>query len=216
MKVQTQQLAGLTRWEAVALTVCGVALFVVVVLPLLARPEHGKGYAAVNCRNNLRQVGLSFRLWANDFDGEYPFASTNAAGSWAWVNTPQVFRHYQALSNELVIPKVLHCRTDTSRSAAIDFISLSNTNLSYFVGIDAQEGTPNSILTGDRFLSGGTLSNGFLRVLVPNTLVGWTKEIHPNAGNIGLGDGSAQTMTSRQLQKHLAKLTNGTIRLAVP
>jgi hypothetical protein len=216
MKVQMQQQAGWTRWEVAALILCGVVLLVVVVLPLLARPKHGKYYAAVSCRNNLRQVGLSFRLWANDFDGEYPFASTNAAGSWAWANTPQVFRHYQALSNELVIPKVLHCRADWSRSASINFISLSNTNLSYFVGLDAQEDTPNSILTGDRFLNGGTLSNGFLRVLVPNTPVEWTKEIHPYAGNIGLGDGSAQTMTGRQLQKHLTKLTNGTIRLAVP
>lgn len=216
MKLRAQQQAGLTRWEVAVLAVCGVALLVVIVLPLFARPKDGKDYMAVRCRNNLRQIGLSFRLWANDYAGEYPFSSTNGVGSLMWANTPEVFRHFQAASNEMVTPKILHCRTDRSRGPAADFASLANTNLRYFMGLDARDDLPGSILTGDRFLGGGTLSNGFLRVLTPNSPVAWTKEIHPPAGNIGLGDGSVQTMTDRQLQKHLATLTNQTIRLAVP
>ena len=181
--------------------------------------SHRHGHSAgIRCLNNLKQVGLSYRLWANDYGGEYPFSSTNAAGSLAWANTPEVFRHYQALSNELVTPKVLHCRSDRSRSAATDFTQLSNTNLSYFVGLDAREDAPNSILSGDRFLTGGTLSNGFLRVLTPASAAGWIQEIHENVGNIGLGDGSVQQVRAVQLRRQIAWATTNRsfLRLAVP
>lgn len=218
MKVQAQQKAGLTRWEAAALAVCGVVLLGVVVLPLLARPKHGKDYPFVRCRNNLKQVVLSHRLWANDHEDRFLFASTNTVGSTAWVNSPDVFRHYQALSNELVTPKILFCRSDKQRSETTDFTQLSNTNLSYFVGLDARPDDPQSILSGDRNITGGTLSNGFLRLLNASSDAGWTKEIHQNAGNIGLGDGSVQQVTPMRLRQQIAPATTNSsfIRLAVP
>ncbi len=219
MKLRAQQQVGLTRWEVTALAVCSMALLGVIVLsclPVLARPHGGKFPMALCCLNNLKQVGLAYRLWANDFGGEYPFSSTNALGSLAWANTPEVFRHFQALSNELVTPKILHCRSDRSRSEATNFTQLSNTNLSYFVGLDAREDAPNSILSGDRFLTGGTLSNGFLRVLTPASAAGWTQDIHENVGIIGLGDGSAQRVIRNQLRAQIAGMSNTFIRLAVP
>lgn len=120
------------------------------------------------------------------------------------------------MSNELVTPKVLICGADKERKMATDFVQFSNANLSYFVGLDAREDTPNSILSGDRNITGGTLSNGFLRVLRPGTAVEWTKEIHQNTGNIGLGDGSVQQITTVRLRQQIALQTNAFIRLAVP
>ena len=88
--------------------------------------------------------------------------------------------------------------------------------VSYFVGFEAREDMPNSILSGDRNITGGTLSNGFLRVIFPNTAAEWTKEIHQNGGNIGLGDGSVQQFSAKGLRQHLANMTNTFIRLAIP
>ena len=120
------------------------------------------------------------------------------------------------MSNELVTPRILVCPRDTQRRPTENFGSFSNTNLSYFVGLDAREDAPQSILSGDRNITGGTLSNGFLRRLNANSDAGWTKEIHQNAGNVGLGDGSVQQMTTAALRQHVAGLTNLVIRLAVP
>ena len=221
MKLRAQQRAGLTRWEVAALGVCGVVLLglmALLILPSFTRPNrHGHRHETL-CRNNLQQVGLTFRIWANDHEDRFPFASTNVDGSLAWVNSPEVFRHYQVMSNELVTPKILTCRADMARSPATNFADFSNANLSYFVGLDAREDAPNSILSGDRNINGGTLSNGFLRVLSADSAAEWTKEIHQNAGNIGLGDGSVQQVTAVQLRRQIASATTNRsfLRLAVP
>ncbi|HEY0548715.1 MAG TPA: hypothetical protein VGF13_03880, partial [Verrucomicrobiae bacterium] len=84
------------------------------------------------------------------------------------------------------------------------------------VGFDADEGKPERILSGDRNITGGVFTNGFLRLLKANSLAGWTKELHEHGGNIGLSDGSASEMTVKQLQQQLRTNTLQTIRLAIP
>jgi hypothetical protein len=208
-----------TKHSAFTLVEALVLIAIIFILASLIpwTPDHGKVKAyRIVCVNNLKQVGLAHRIWANDHEGQFSFASTNMDSSLAWVNSPEVFRHFQIMSNELMTPKILVCRADTQRSRATNFNEFSNTNLSYFVGLDAREDAPQSLLSGDRNITGGTLSNGFLRVLFPNTAVEWTKEIHQDAGNIGLGDGSVQQVTTAKLRQQLALQTNAFIRLAVP
>ena len=120
------------------------------------------------------------------------------------------------MSNELVTPKVLACNSDTYRTRTGDFTKFSNANLSYFVGLDAREENPQLILTGDRNITGGTLSNGFLRLLPTNAAAGWTTQIHSNAGNIGLADGSVQQVIPATLQRQLQVQDLPAVRLAIP
>jgi type II secretory pathway pseudopilin PulG len=214
MKAIQHRQGGLSILEVLVVLACLVVL-VILILPGFARPKD-RNYTRIKCANSLKQMGISYRIWANDHEDKFSFVSTNADSSLAWVNSPEVFRHYQVMSNELVTPKVLICGADKERKMATDFVQFSNANLSYFVGLDAREDTPNSILSGDRNITGGTLSNGFLRVLRPGTAVEWTKEIHQNTGNIGLGDGSVQQVTTVRLRQQIALQTNAFIRLAVP
>ena len=68
---------------------CQVAGVVLIVLALallgylLAMPpRHGGRYKQLSCVNNLKQIGLAFRTWALDNDGQFPFnVSTNAGGT---------------------------------------------------------------------------------------------------------------------------------------
>jgi hypothetical protein len=69
---------------------------------------------------------------------------------------------------------------------------------------------------GDRNITGGTLSNGFLRILQTNSAAGWTPALHTNVGNVALSDGSAMRTTSTTLQQQLSKQTLPVIRLAIP
>jgi hypothetical protein len=89
---------------------------------------------------------------------------------------------------------------------------LSNSNLAYFVGVSANAKSPRSVLAGDRNLGGGTApapdygfspeSGNGNDVAIPVTgPVSWSLKMHSagktaGAGNILLGDGSAQQVSS--------------------
>ena len=213
MRIRTRPNAGLTLVEGV------VVLVIILGLAGFYLAAVSRGYTrsdGVRCVNQLKQVGLAFRLWANDHGDQLPFAAPAPGGSSPYVNTPQVFRHFQVISNELVTPKLLVCPTDKSRSVAGNFTALLNTNISCFVGLDAHEQDPRQMISGDRNITGGAVGSGYPRVLTRTTEAGWTSDLHENSGNIALVDMSVHQFSTNDLRKHLASMTNAAIRLAVP
>jgi hypothetical protein len=156
-------------------------------------------------------------MFANDHQDKFPWQlTTNDGGSFEWTPSPQVYRHFAAASNELNTPKILRCPKDPHRLTEVNWQNLNNSKLSYFVGLDANEGNASLILTGDRHITGGTLSNGFLRTLTRKSGAAWTSELHEGWGNLGLADGSVQQVNSAGLQSIIRSNTLAVIRLAVP
>jgi hypothetical protein len=96
---------------------------------------------------------------------------------------------------------------------------LNHQTISYFIGLDAEDKYPQMILSGDDNLevNGVRVRPGVLN-LSTNTTVGWTKErigkFH-GLGNIGLADGSVQTVVLN-LQPLLANTGTATNRLVIP
>jgi hypothetical protein len=177
----------------------------------------------MTCVSNLKQVGLAFRMWANDHGEKFPMAlstlGTNASGL-EFRLTGEVWRQFQIISNELNSPKILACPSD-ARVRTTDWDDITNnTHLSYFAGVDADETRPQTILSGDRNLT-GTIKpiNGVLNVTI-NDRVEWTKDIHNQQGNVALGDGSAQQTTTPSLNKQFRAVFLSTSqavhRLALP
>ncbi|MDB6018689.1 MAG: hypothetical protein JWR19_3178 [Pedosphaera sp.] len=109
----------------------------------------------VNCVNNMKQIGLSFRIWSGDHNDRYPFnlgvleggtrESRDAGGDGFDRNSAE---HFRILSNELFTPKLLVCPLDTSKQAAVDFGSLGPGNVSYQLqsGPDRDETNPAAVL----------------------------------------------------------------------
>ena len=171
----------------------------------------------VNCVSNLKQVGLAARMWSNDHGERFPWqVSTNDGGTLEYASTTEVFLHFMALSNELITPKVLACSSDPLRAKATDWDNLTNANVSYFVGLDAADGKPQLLLSGDRNITtNGATTSGFLTVAT-DSLVRWTSGIHSNLGNIGLADGSAQQVNDAGLQAQLKESSISPVRLVIP
>jgi len=128
----------------------------------------------------------------------------------------EVFRHFQAMSNELSTPKILACPADT-RKLAPGFSVLSNTNISYFVSLDAKDSAPQVLLAGDHNLmtNGVPVPSGLLE-LTTNLTASWTARMHKNAGNVAFGDGHVDTLSSNLLREQLIYSGVVTNRLLIP
>ncbi|HXJ75171.1 MAG TPA: hypothetical protein VNM37_20115, partial [Candidatus Dormibacteraeota bacterium] len=139
-------------------------LFVVLIIGILAALllpalERARGRSRqIACVGNLRQVGLAHHVFAHEHEDGFPFQVPMAhggtleftlAGDKLNNNFYFSFRHFQALSNELEVPKLLLCPSD-QRLPASTFKELQNFNLSYFVAVTATYQGPDSLLAGDR------------------------------------------------------------------
>jgi len=201
---------------ALLVIVAVLAILAAMLLPALAAAK--KKAQRINCVNNLKQCDLAFRIWEGDNNDKYPMDTPVANGGTKEYDTgADTFRHFQVMSNELSTPKILICPADT-RTVAANFVRLKNANVSYFVGLDANEAYPQRLLDGDRNITGATdPENGILK-LVPGGPAGWTTAMHNNQGNVGLADGSVQEFSNsglRQALKYSGDPTN-IWRLALP
>ena len=178
-----------------------IAILAAMLLPALASAKTKA--TRINCVNNLKQCGLAFRIWEGDNNDRYPMDVPAAkGGTREFVTGADTFRHFQVMSNELSTPKILVCPSDT-RTAGDNFVRLNNQNISYFVGLDANDSEPQRFLDGDRNITADNAPvNGILK-LVPGQRVSWTETIHVNQGNIGLSDGSVQQCSDSMLQTFL-------------
>lgn len=108
----------------IVLTMIGI--LVGVILPRLARtraPRHPP-----SCVNNLKQIGLSFRIYANDNADRYPMEVPDSeGGAMGAVDRGEVCRIFQVMSNELSVPRTVICPADR-RVAATNWTSIGNSN----------------------------------------------------------------------------------------
>jgi prepilin-type processing-associated H-X9-DG protein len=179
--------------------------------------KHKSAAVRVVCRNNLLQVGLAFRLWHDDHNDHYPMQFfTNELGVMKFADVTNFYVYFQVMSNELSSPRIVVCPNDLKRSAAVDFIQFTNKNISYFIGLDADEKFPGRILCGDRNLTNGVAPRNGVLEMTTNQPVGWSTETHQGFGNIAFVDGSVRELSQADLNAALAASGLATNRLAVP
>ncbi len=226
-KRHTWRSKGFSLIEAMLVTFI-LAVLIAVFLPQLVHPRRA---SRISCVNNLKQIGLSFRLWAGDNGDKFPMeVSVTNGGTKELVGSGIVYVHFLVLSNELSTPKVLFCPNETNakRKPAIRFdtttplpagqIPLTNDlSVSYFIGVDANQTNSAMILSGDdNFTAAGKLPKPGLLQLWTNTPVAWTSKRHDKHGNVALVDGSVVTPNSQRLRQILCNTGLATNRLAMP
>ncbi len=199
------QLGKSSAFSRLELVIVILILAVLVVLLIPAFSNARAKAQRIRCASHLKGIGISMKVWANDHGDKFPMrASTNTRGSLDFAETGQVFRHFQAASNETYSTETLTCPSD-SRRRARDWPTLNNSNVSYFIGLDADETSPQFLLAGDRHLDGTPPKARNLLLSTTNTSLTWGPELHGGmmVGNVGLSDGSAHQLAGPGLTRYL-------------
>jgi prepilin-type N-terminal cleavage/methylation domain-containing protein/prepilin-type processing-associated H-X9-DG protein len=198
------------------------------------------------CSNNLKQVGLAFRTWAINHDGKMPMQVAYAMGGDSDdvgfrvlaatqkppppVGSRGVSMMFLCMSNELGTPKILYCPAESEasvRQTATTFSSVggpgtvpftNDLNVSYFIGVDAQETYPRMLLTGDHnlggdgnpptamYLSAPSAGTPFIYLgtnFTVNQGPAFLDTMHSKQGNVCLADGSVEFFSRSGLQDAL-------------
>ena len=133
-------------------------LVTLVILPALLLPALSRAKSRaerISCANNMKQIGLSFRVWAIDHNGNFPFNMSTNNGGTLELCLPgsdgfdrNAAFHFQVMSNELSTPKILVCPSDTKKQPALNFESLQPVSVSYqvFSGTNVSDVNPNQVL----------------------------------------------------------------------
>jgi hypothetical protein len=208
--------AAMTLFE-VGVVIALILILAAVFLPALHQsPSRAP---MINCVNNLKQLGLAYRIWEGDNGDIYPMGiSITNGGSMEQVLTGNAITSFLVMSNELSTPKILYCPADADRDVAMDFGSLASSNVSYFVGVDiTNDANPQAIISGDcNFeLAGKPVKPGLLS-LWTNDPVAWDSKRHIHRGNLGLGDGSVMQVFAGNLHDYFVQTGQATNRLAIP
>jgi prepilin-type N-terminal cleavage/methylation domain-containing protein/prepilin-type processing-associated H-X9-DG protein len=177
MKQQTKKAFTLIELLVV---IAIIAILAAMLLPALAAAK--KKAQKINCVNNLKQVGLAFRIWSGDNGDKYPMSVSAAQGgaqdyvnygttASSKLNPVMVF---MVMSNELSTPKVTYCPSDTFHSTTPTNFNLSfggfnalpptanqtvQGQCSYFINGDGTDSDPQLLLSGDENIGiNGTVS----------------------------------------------------------
>src|SRR5215472_12121726 len=117
-----------------------IAILAAMLLPALASTRGNSQRIA--CINNIKQVGLAFRLWEGNNNGRYPQAVSQAQGGaqeycahenggivpTAPTLTKAAGMIFMVMSNQLATPKVLFCPSDNFHTAENGYA----TNFGYY------------------------------------------------------------------------------------
>lgn len=191
------------------------------------------------CLNNLRGGGDGLRMWANDNQEQFPWSVPVADGGSGWLISPDDWTdNYRAASNELVTPKILFCPSDKHKIASAGLAGPGskkaasaaaaaptawsqldgNKHISYFLGLDAQESKPQTILSGDSGVTSGTGGQDFIWTANNGTSIdaAFDTTMHNGRGQITLSDASVHHVTTAQLREFIINsITSGTSSNAV-
>jgi type II secretory pathway pseudopilin PulG len=218
-RVSNQKAAAMTLIEVLVI-IFALTFIAAMVMPALSASRRKN--LNINCQNKLNEIGQAFSSWQVDHNGKFPMqVSVANGGAMEMVSTGNVAACFQSVSTRLISPKVLICPTEKTRHAAMNFTSgFNNSNISYFVGLDADTNFPQAFLSGDDNFTykSAPRQSGVINLSTnANHDFDWAEARHGGCtGNLLFSDGSIHGSYSFELQMELQNTGVATNRLAIP
>jgi len=221
LRHSTQRGPAFTLLELLC-TVAIIAILAALLLPVFER-GYGRAKRAV-CSNNLKQVGVAMSAWAHDHDDLFPMqVSTNQQGTLEIAQSSsfrsdvsETYRHFQALSNELVMARALVCPADRQRTPAVNFSTLRNDNVSYWINSGAAFGHADSPVAGDRNVrTSGRMEWTFIQ-FGADDIVEFSAEMHGHRANVLFGDAHVDELDGSSFRAASTSRNSAGIVLSLP
>lgn len=218
--------AYLTAFTMIELiVVIGIIALLIIVFPwgpgTVAKEKSGR----VACMSRQKQNLQELTGFADAHGDKFPSAiSVTNGGAMEPMAKGDVVPCYLTFTNGYRNSYSFLCPSDKSRLPVEPGQSLTRTNVSYFISLDATlSGSPaSSILTGDRHLqtSGKSVAPGLFTLSTNNNL-GWTSDLHginnrASGGVVGLVDGHVEWVSLSNLGKIVGRQTMPANRIVVP
>ncbi len=208
MKMRVKHSSAITLTEL--LVVIAIVVTLLALLFDFAGGRHRGKSKRIECVNNLKQLSLGSKLFAEDNMGRFSWQIPVSEGGFFNSTNQKTYLLFLAFTNGLGNPKICACPADKEKSPVQSWSAFNNNNCSYFVGYDADKS--GGFLFGDRNLK-GIANNESCNVIKGaqggsiTTNSEWDEAIHINCGNVSLGDGSVQQVNTLNL-KHLTEKIN--------
>jgi hypothetical protein len=171
------------------------------------------------CLAKLKYLGNSFETWSFDHNYLLPFAvPTNEGGTMEFCIPEMTYKHFQVLSNYLLSTDILRCPSEYfPRWPADDLQTMSDTNVSYFININAKAREKvTTILSGDRNIKGGKSATQGGILFKSDSSAFWDKNLHGRNGNFLLTDGSVTNVNNAALNRTFRNFVKNEMHLLIP
>ena len=183
-----------------------IAILAAMLLPALAAAK--RKAQKINCVNNLKQVGLAFRIWEGDNNDRYPMAVGLSSGgantflSHGVSGVPSTPANgfcpgmvYMVMSNELSSAKILFCPSDNIHTANNGYA----TNFTYqdLLNISTTPGNPlNGAIVQNGEVAGGTANSKISYFINADATEANPQDIMTGDDNIGNNQTTSPTSPS--------------------
>lgn len=183
-------------------------------LPMLGgSPQRDKRLV---CANNLRIVGQALQGFVIDHGNAFPWRVDRLDGGAGGYGTAS--QQWRCLSNHLASSRLLACPAGP-RQPGESFGTLTDLQVSYFIGSDSEPRQPATIVAGDWDIERGTSAScNFVRATVQSFDGGfglprsyaatWSATNHQDRGNVLTADGSVHLTDSAGLRTLLSRSTD--------
>lgn len=192
-----------TRLELL-LVIAGLIVGAGFVLAMLAR--RGPKISRLHCINNLKNIGLGFRIFATDNKDQFPWEfSTNSGGTRELRGN--IVAQFSHVSNELPTMVLICPERIPAMKIARDFAHLSSSNIGYFINLSASESKPDSLLVGDAgFQLNHNVQSTARGTIVTNPTFSYPKKfhLHDRPPTYVTVDGSANYFRTNSSSDHRA------------